>query len=290
MGRVYFLTRLSAPPELGIIHRARLAAKTFKNTTLVEHNEEMFLRELRTWLSLDAPNLAWLLKVIRMDGQLFALMPQYKCSLRDMLEGERRLDVEKAKAAIIAAAHCLDKVFSKRHILHLDLKPDNILVDVNYLNEDKEETTFHVGDWGISTLQRQCCTSWPTKEGIPREFATTMAAMGTLPYMAPERLFGVPPTFAADIYSLGMIFFELVFGCLPFNMRSSKPPELQIVEGDYYQAVSTVLSENSISGIKELLLTALHPQPQSRFSSYPKLLRSLKAVGCGRKGLWRLFK
>jgi serine/threonine protein kinase/tetratricopeptide (TPR) repeat protein len=92
-------------------------------------------------------------------------------------------------------------------ILHRDLKPSNILLD--------ERGEPLVGDFGLARLLNDSS-----------HLTRTCALFGTLPYMAPEQLTGSPATAAGDIYSLGVVLFELLTQTTPpadDSLRSGKP-------------------------------------------------------------------
>ena len=86
------------------------------------------------------------------------------------------------------------KVCHRAGILHLDLKPANILADAT-------DSNYKIADFGISRVLATDAVD-----------DTTTAALGTVRYVAPELLAGRTPTAAADIYSLGVTLCELLFG------------------------------------------------------------------------------
>ena len=81
-------------------------------------------------------------------------------------------------------------------VLHLDLKPENLLVAII-----DEQPQIDVSDWGLANV----------KMGIVRTTMQsdlrTIVGGGTIPYMSPERLRIVKPDYKSDIFSLGMIFY-----------------------------------------------------------------------------------
>ena len=108
-----------------------------------------------------------------------------------------------------------------KHVIHRDLKPDNILVD--------ETGQPKILDFGVARL---------TDENAPRATHHTRAGelVGTLRYMSPEQCQGDPNALDArsDVYALGVIFYELLVGRLPYDLEKKNPLEISriIIEED----------------------------------------------------------
>lgn len=269
MGRVLILRRLGESPFGGGLYREHLAAKTFKDSEFVAQNGELFHRELSIWLHLDAPNVAELLKIVFVEGQLYALMPVYDGSLRDMLLGGQTIDLPHIQAVILSATECLAAAFKKGRVLHLDVKPENVLVRCNA----QGPPAFHISDWGIAGLQQSGGAAHQRDYLAPPSFLSTMSGMGTVPYMSPERLGGQHADFRADIYSLGMIMFEMLVGCLPFDLRGGEPLDGQILSGRYYEIAGAVLAKLPERAVSKTILSAIHPNREERFVSYSRFAR-----------------
>ena len=117
-------------------------------------------------------------------------------SLRDLLESSE-LTFEQAVEATIQVADALDAAHAKS-VLHRDIKPDNVLK----VGEGRYKVTdFGIAKWRLSTGVK-------TKTGV---------LLGTPVYMAPELVMGSEPAVSADLYALGVMFFELVTGAVPYD-------------------------------------------------------------------------
>lgn len=279
MGRVLILNRISDARELDFIHTKQIAAKTFKDDDYVEVNKQLFERELNIWLNFDEnffanSNVVKLLRTAFIKRKLFALMPLYDCSVRDLIEDRIKLDLETSKSIILDATIGVSSIFKKYGIVHQDLKPENILVKHGYDNK----VQYHVSDWGIANIQRSYCPQIPTKEWLPSSFIEVMSQAGTLPYMSPERLLGYPSMIQFDIYSIGIIFFELLFGHLPFDFTLSKPLESQILEFDYYYIAHTFLKDNFNDNIQNIILKCINPDYNKRHKNYKTLMKDIKKL------------
>lgn len=112
---------------------------------------------------------------------------------------ERALRIMQQICSGISAAHA-------QKIIHCDLKPDNILLE----NCGTPKEQVQIVDFGIAKLKEL------SVDGTSGS-AITDSAIGTPQYMSPEQCCGEPLTVHTDIYSLGIIFFEIITGRLPFN-------------------------------------------------------------------------
>lgn len=280
MGRVLLLNRITEgdcfmdaimrrdmlADSYSLIHRSKLAAKTFKDTGFVKENVDMFERELNIWINIDGPNIAKLLKIDLIDGKLYALMPLYKSNLRDELRNLGRLELSFSKSIILHIIHGLYETHKKYGIVHLDLKPENILVDVK-----NDQHVFHICDWGIAKIQRKYFQKHSARTVNSLALAETMKGMGTLPYMSPERFFQHQTDVTADIYSVGMIFYELLIGELPFTQDATTAVVDQIINHDYYHRAQDILKKTRNDKISKVILKCIHPNKLKRYQNYGRL-------------------
>ena len=162
--------------------------------------EEQFLREARIVAGVEHPHIVPLYDAVSREGLLYLVMrllPGQSLAGRFQAEGKlspddaARLAHEVAMA--LAAAH-------ERGVVHRDIKPDNILLDAS--------GHATVTDFGISRV-----TSRPSGE----QFGVTV---GTPHYMSPEQAMGEDVDGRADVYSLGVVLFEMLAGRLPFEGRN----------------------------------------------------------------------
>ncbi|MBI4854741.1 MAG: protein kinase [Acidobacteria bacterium] len=111
---------------------------------------------------------------------------------------ERALRIMQQICAGVSSAHT-------QQIIHCDLKPDNILIE----NCGTTREQVQIVDFGIAKLRELSVDGGNS--------AITDSAIGTPQYMSPEQCCGEPLTVQTDIYSLGIIFFEMVTGRVPFS-------------------------------------------------------------------------
>jgi serine/threonine protein kinase len=263
MGKVYILQKLDthsglpAPmsywsrrtqDEFRFIYRDLLAAKSVKSPEL----EEQFRRELNIWITLVQPGIAPLLKVIREDNQLLGVMPAYDRNLREHLRENRG----SGRECLRALARCVAGLgeVSKAGIVHLDLKPENLLVALA-----DQQLQIDVSDWGIANVKVEAARATCGPQGD----ITTIVGAGTVPYMSPERFGPMKPDLRADVFSLGVIFYELLVGELPYAVH--RAIDRQIISGQYMETAVRAMQEKRLP---KFVVDMLHPDPANRVDSY----------------------
>jgi eukaryotic-like serine/threonine-protein kinase len=213
-----------------------------------------FLAESRVALRLRHTDIVATHAAGETDGQLWLAMELVPgCSLaryttaRRLLPPTVAVDLAARLAAALAHAHAAG-------IVHRDVKPSNVLVDL-------PSETVKLSDFGIARLD---------------DGATTRTGMmlGTPAYMAPEQLAGAPADARGDIYALGVILFELLTGRRPHDGASM---------GEFLRAVATqappdvrVLMPQAPVELAELLAHMLAPQPGARIDSAAQLVQALE--------------
>jgi serine/threonine protein kinase len=201
---------------MGIVYRAEdeklrraVAIKVLPDASGSEERRQRFLREARSAAAISHPNVAVIHQVDEVDGQAYIAM--------ELVEGENlrarlrkgRLDVATARdlagqmARGLAAAH-------EKGIVHRDLKPENVMITPAGL--------VKLLDFGLAKA-----TSSPsvTAEAALARTETAVTSdegrvMGTPGYMSPEQALGQPLDVRSDVFSLGIVLYEMFSGVRPF--------------------------------------------------------------------------
>jgi hypothetical protein len=161
---------------------------------------ERFLREAELGRTLHHPNIIRIFDRGQVgDIPYFAMELVHGETLRECLDREGRLDATLATRVTAQVAEALDYAHHKG-VIHRDLKPSNIMLDGSQ--------RVKVMDYGIARAQHL--------EGL----TTTGSFLGTPNYAAPETVDAVGQP-ASDVYSLGVVFFEMLTGSLPFRGESA---------------------------------------------------------------------
>jgi tetratricopeptide (TPR) repeat protein/TolB-like protein len=252
---------------MGVVFKAedtrlkRLVALKFlpHDLTRDPNAKRRFINEAQLTSSLDHPNICTIYEIDETkDGQLFISMACYQgLTLKQHLE-QGPLKLEEAIKITIQIAQALTKTHSKG-IIHRDIKPANIFIT--------DEGQVKLLDFGLAKLAHQ---SKVTKTGT---------TVGTVAYMSPEQARGEEIDSDSDIWSLGVVLYEMITGQLPFKgenweavlyailhqspqpirqIRPEVPEELQL---SVYKMMNRDMDqryENAASLITDLKLLGLH--------------------------------
>jgi serine/threonine protein kinase len=269
MGRVWLLEK-TFDDSFDPIYRRRIAVKTFefmKDEQAIEH-------ELNIWISLDHCSVLPLKKIGRLNYRLAAIMPLLDGSLDDVIEARGSLIEQEVSKIISDMVDGLEYAWSAFRILHLDLKPSNVLVESNSPIRTK------IADWGISRLAAVNQLARGLKGGsatMATHSQKTAYAAGTPLFMAPERFSGdwsLSPT--ADIYSLGMMAVQLNTGILPFRFGQVDPAE-EIATGSFIENARQML-ENRSDDFRRFCMQCIHPNPAARPRTFRDVAAQLNSI------------
>lgn len=241
-------------------YRNQLAAKTIKSS----EGMDCFAKACVHWAELKDTGIVPLLKVVKIGGEILALMPRCAGNLRSLMQSGSYTarDLLRALCPVIAS---LSKVYTDYRMVHQALKPENIL----YCQRN-QKLVFELSDWGIAGVQACLLPD----SGSERFGA--LDAYGILPYLAPERFDNYISNVRADIFSLGMIVFEILADCLPYHEESSIAE--QITSGEYYKKVERTLFEISNEKFVSVVLRMLYPDTNKRMQEYGELLALLDTL------------
>ena len=190
---------------------------------------ERFQREAETLAALDHPNIVHIYSVEEVDGVRFLTMqlvegkPLSELISKGGMSLDQIFDIAIPLADALATAH-------EKGVIHRDLKPANIMVT--------DEGRVKVLDFGLAKLRQEAQAPLATQ--LPTEPLTQEGLiLGTMPYMSPEQLEGKPLDARTDVFSLGVILYEVATGDRPFKGDSSislvmsigrdTPPEVDTV-------------------------------------------------------------
>lgn len=161
-----------------------------------------------------------------------------------LLKQKVRLDVPSTKFFAAQIALALDHMHSK-NIIYRDLKPENMLID--------RQGYLKIIDFGLSK----------------KIYMKTYTICGTPHYIAPEVLMGKGYSFEADWFSFGVVLYEVLFGCMPFDGRTPDDVFKKIIDPKYKPRFPSDFDSDAIALIKGLL----RRDPSKRYGS-KKVLKS----------------
>ncbi|WP_455200017.1 HEAT repeat domain-containing protein [Kaarinaea lacus] len=178
-------------------------------------------------------------------------------SLADELKGNKKIAFQRAFNILNEICKGMSAA-EQVNVVHRDLKPSNILIN--------EKDTVKIVDFGLAAAA-SCLDSRLTKTGI---------LLGTPTYMAPEQIKGKTIDSKTDIYSLGVIMYEMFTGVAPYKGEGTLAVMYQHVEGNA-KSPREVNPEIPVE-LEAIILKAMTIDPTQRFSSFSDLRAQLQAV------------
>jgi len=220
---------------------------------------ERFTQEARAASALDHPNICTIHEIEETDdGRLYIAMGCYEGeSLREKIK-RGPLETDKAIDLAIQAASGMAKAHAKG-IVHRDLKPANILVT--------QDGVAKVVDFGLAKLAGQVKL---TREGT---------TVGTVAYMSPEQAKGEAVDQRTDIWSLGVVLYEMLSGVLPFKGDHEQSLIHSILQHEPERL--TKFRKDLPSGLENIVFKALSKKSSARYQTMEEMLGELKAIADG---------
>ncbi len=179
----------------------RVAIKLMNREVVTDSAQlERFRREARAVAQLSHPHIVGVIDAGEDEGRPYIVFEYVEGeTLKERIRRSGRLAIPEAVACAIEIARALGAAHA-RHIVHRDVKPQNVLID--------EEGSCKVTDFGIArTLD---------EEGLTADGRV----LGTTDYVSPEQALGQPVTGQSDLYSLGVVLYEMLTGEVPFRGES----------------------------------------------------------------------
>lgn len=251
---------------MGVVYKAedvklrRPVALKFLPSDLTRDKEanQRFIYEAQNASALDHQNVCTIYEIEESDdGQMFIAMAHYEGeTLKEKIDSHPEgMPLEKAIDIAIQIAEGLEKVH-KHEIVHRDIKPANIMIT--------QDNQVKIVDFGLAKL----ATSIKTP-GVGR-------SIGTPAYSSPEQVRGETIDHRTDIWSLGVVLYEMVTGQLPFK-------------GDYeHEMVYSIMNDElpAVSGLptgvspalKAMINRSLAKNPENRYQSVAELLGDLRSI------------
>ena len=248
--------------------RRRVAVKLLRASSDADELHRRFLTERQILASLSHPNIAQLLDGGVADGRLPYLVIEYVDGLpiteycdRNRLGVERRLRLFQEVCAAVHHAH-------QNLVLHRDLKPGNVLVT--------NAGQVKLLDFGIAKILN------PSLMGVEQAVTRTAFRMMTPAYASPEQVRGDSLTTASDVYSLGLVLYELLTGHQSHRVTSDAPhamveaicereperPSARVTHGDREAALSespgrgAAVTPGDVASARDTTPERLHRQLQ----------------------------
>ena len=261
----YKITEKLGEGGMGVVYKAqdtkldRPVALKFLAPHLLrdEEGRKRFEREAKAAAKLDHPNICTVYEIDEVDGRTFIVMAFLEGQPLSEKIDEGPLKLPEALSIVIQMADGLEAAHGKG-ITHRDIKPDNVML------MSGSRGLVKLMDFGLAQLAG---SSKFTREGT---------TLGTVNYMSPEQAEGAPTGQATDIWSLGVVLYEMVAGQKPFR-------------GDFDQAIVysimnepaeplTAVRTGVPKELERVVNKCLGKKPEQRYHHVDELLGDLQAV------------
>jgi serine/threonine-protein kinase len=221
---------------------------------------ERFRREASSAAGLQHPNIVAIYDRGEWDGTYYIAMEYLEGkTLKQLVREHGPMPPEAAIGVAIQILRAA-RFAHKRGIVHRDLKPHNVMLD--------EEGRAKVTDFGIARAGASDMTE-------------TGSIMGTAHYLSPEQAQGQPVDARADIYSIGVVLYELLTGRVPFDAESAVTIALKHVSEP--PVPPSELNPAVSPGLESVVLRAMEKDPRARFADADEFIAALEDVRAGRE-------
>ncbi|MBI4547738.1 MAG: PD40 domain-containing protein [Ignavibacteriae bacterium] len=254
---------------MGVVYKAedlklkRIVAIKFLPKKLSVHGEERerFEHEAQAASSLNHPNICTIYEIDEQAGETFIVMEYIEgITLRDWIqkkmvqaEGYRKLSIKETVEIAIQIADGLEKAHEKG-IVHRDIKSENIMVT--------EDGRAKIMDFGLAKLK-----------GVSK-LTKTGSTVGTIAYMSPEQVEGLETDNRTDIFSFGVLFYEMLTGSLPFRAEHEAALMYEIINMD--PKPLTEIRQSADAELNRIVMKCLEKDRDVRYQSMREVAVDLK--------------
>lgn len=215
-----------------------------------------FINESKAVSMLSHPNIVSIYDVSVREDLKYIVMEHIRgITLKNYMSRKGKLPVREAVSFTEQILRALDHAHSKG-IIHRDIKPQNIMLLKNGM--------IKVADFGIAKL--------PSAETV----TVTDKAIGTVYYISPEQASGKPIDPRSDLYSVGVMLYEMVTGTLPFSADS--PVSVALMQIHNTPRPPRALCPELPLGLQQIILRAMEKDPDRRYQSAREMLRHIVAL------------
>ncbi|MFN8578069.1 MAG: protein kinase [Candidatus Sericytochromatia bacterium] len=217
---------------------------------IVQEKMFRFNREAVTLASLSHPNIISVIEILKSNNAI--VMELLDGKNLDIYKKYNNLSIDNILYIFIQIAEALEYIHSKG-IIHRDIKPENIMI----LSNNKVKIT----DFGISI------------NNTNRELFSNELLTGTISYMSPEQLYGKEPDFKSDIFSFGVLMYEILTGKLPFKGNTAK----EIITNIFFSTpIEPQNIRTNVSNIlSDIILKCLEKAPNDRYQGVKDIIDKL---------------
>jgi Tol biopolymer transport system component len=260
---------------MGVVYRARdtllgrfVALKALPPEAVADpQRRQRFVDEAKAASALQHPGIVSVYDVVESGGQVFIVMEYVSGETLEQRMGQRALPLSRGLRYAEQVADALARAHAAG-IVHRDLKPSNVMVT--------EDDTAKILDFGLAKLAE---TPFPGDDAVTlssgdAHLSREGAIAGTLAYMSPEQAAGKPVDARTDVFSFGVLLYEMLTGRHPFRRGSSLETLSAIREAD--PEPPTRVAPGLPPEAERAILRCLHKEPSRRWQSTADLSAVLR--------------
>lgn len=261
--RRYQITRIIGIGGMAVVYEATdvvmnrtVALKMLKDEMADdEESVKRFINESKAVSMLSHPNIVKIFDVSVKGRMKYIVMERVEgITLKSYMQKKGALSTDEVISYTEQVLKALEHAHSKG-IVHRDIKPQNILL----LKNGRVKVT----DFGIAVL--------PSHEESPNG-----KAIGTVYYISPEQASGKETDSRSDLYSLGIMMYEMATGTLPFN--SDTPISVALMQVREQPTPPTERNPSIPYGLEQIILGSMEKNPDRRFQSATQILKYIERI------------
>jgi len=215
-----------------------------------------FHQEVKAASALQHPNIVQVYDYGQTYGEYYIVMELFECiDLRRYLRGRGVLDIDR----VVTIAHDIALGLGAAHrrgVVHCDVNPQNILIG--------RDGSIKLTDFGIASVMDA------------ERLTDTVTTLGTVQYSPPEQAQGEAVAPAADVYSLGIVMYEMLTGLVPFDGDNPVAIVMQHIQDA--PTPPSQLNPAISPALEEIILRCLEKVPKMRFRDGSELARALETL------------
>lgn len=255
---------------MGVVYKAEdtklnrtVAIKALSADLVGDQNARArFLREARAASAIDHSNICTVYEVNEVEDVLFFVMQYIDGKTLKKFIGGRPLPLDQALEFSLEMADAVAEAH-RRNVIHRDIKSSNIMLN--------ERNQLKILDFGLAKLMKPA--SGNSEDQSTLELTAVGSPFGTASYMSPEQARGERADARSDIFSLGVVMYEMITGRLPFRGRSS----VDVMHAVMHEEPAP-LGDSAPPRLQQIVSKALAKNPSSRYQSAEVMLEDLRML------------